>query len=88
MEVTLATLATKADLGEATGAIKALTERVNAQAERLTKVETALNDIVKTAVGKAVGPWQLPMVLAASGVVITGLVGLMNWMAHQPGFGR
>lgn len=88
MEVTLATLATKADLAEAKGAINALTERVSAQEVRLTKVETALDDIVKTAVGKAIGPWQLPAVLAASGGVIVGLVALLNWIAHQAWFGH
>jgi hypothetical protein len=88
IEVTLGSLASKADIALATGAISTLAEKMSGQGMRLTNVETAINETVKLAVGKAVGPWQLPIVLAASGVVIAGLVGLLNWMAHQPWFGH
>ncbi len=88
IEVTLGSLATKADIAFVTGAISTLAEKVSAQGARLANVETAINETVKSAVGKALGPWQLPMVLGASGVVIAGLVALLNWMAHQPWFGH
>ncbi len=78
----------KTDLAGVTGSLAALTEKSAGQDIRLKSLEAAINETIKTAVGKAIGPWQLPMVTAACLAVITGFVGALNWMAHQPWFNR
>lgn len=79
IEATLASLATRAD-------VAITTERIASLDGRTKKVEDAITDTVRTAVGKAIGPWQLPGVLAACGTIVVLIVAALGWLAHQPWF--
>jgi hypothetical protein len=79
IKATLASLSTKADIAGATGRIAALEGRT-------TAVESAITDTVKAAVGKAIGPWQLPGVLAACGSIVVLIVAALGWLARQHWF--
>ncbi len=83
---TLAGVATKADVATLGGRIDTLGGKVDALGGRMDKVERAIDDTVKSAVGKAIGPVQLPLVIAACGAVFVGLVAALSWLAHQPWF--
>ena len=79
IKATLANLSTKADSATAIARIDALDGRTKA-------LETAVSDTVKSAVGKAIGPWQLPAVLGACGSVVVLIVAAFGWLARQPWF--
>ncbi len=86
IEVTLSSVATKADVAGNTGAINALAEKVAAQGDRLTKVEEAIDETIKTALSKTIGPWQVPGILAVCVALIGVLMAALNWASHQPWF--
>ena len=81
IEAMLDNLATHADV---TTAI----ERIASLDNRTSRLETAMADTVRSAAGKAIGPWQLPAVIAACGAVVVLIVGALGWLAHQPWFNR
>lgn len=69
IEVTLASLATKADVAGLSG-------KVEGSDKRLGNVEAAVADTLKTAAGKAIGPVQLPAIIVAT----AGALGAMAWL--------
>jgi hypothetical protein len=86
IEAALSHMATKADVAANTGAINALAEKMAAQNARLTKVEAAIEDTLKTALSKTIGPWQVPGILAVCVALIGVLMAALNWAGHQPWF--
>jgi len=79
VEAALSNVATKAD-------VAALSERASAQGDRLTKVEEAIDETIKTALSKTIGPWQVPGILAVRVALIGVLMAALNWAGHQPWF--
>ncbi len=93
MEVTLAgitpllaTLPTKADMATSTGALNTLAERVSGMDKRLGSAETAITDTIKSAVGKAIGPWQLPVIIVGTGGALAALAAGYHWLIAQAWF--
>ena len=81
IQATLDSLATRSDV---TTAI----ERIASLDGRTGRLEAAVADTVRSAVGKAIGPWQLPAVVGACGGIVVLIVGALGWLAHQPWFNR
>lgn len=93
MEVTLAGLApvlaalpTKADMAASTGAMNTLAATVAGMDKRLGSAETAINETIKSAVGKAIGPWQLPVIIVGTGGALAVLAAGYHWLLAQPWF--
>ncbi len=79
IEAAVSNLATKAD-------VAALSEKVSAQGERLTKVEDAIEQTIILALSKTISPWQVPAILAVCVALIGILMAAFNWAGHQPWF--
>ena len=86
IEATLASLATKADAARVEAASTVTAGNVASLDDRLVKVETAINDVVKSAVGKAIGPIQLPAIIVSTIVLLGLLLVAWNWVTRQPWF--
>jgi hypothetical protein len=86
IEAALGSLATKADIAASNGDIKVLASRVEAYDARLKRVEDAINDTVKTAVGKAIGPLQMPTIIVSTVAALGLLVAAYAWLVKQPWF--
>lgn len=93
MEVTLAGLApvlaalpTKADMATSAGALNTLAATVAGMDKRLGSAETAITDTIKSAVGKAIGPWQLPVIIVGTGSALAILAAGYHWLIVQPWF--
>jgi hypothetical protein len=86
MSVTLSTLSTKAELATTGGDIKVLASRIEAHSDRLKTVEDAVNDTVKTALGKSIGGYQLPGIIVSTAVALGLLALAYAWLLKQPWF--
>lgn len=93
MEVTLASLTpllvalpTKADMAVSTGALNTLAATVSGMDRRLATAEGAISDTIKSAVGKAIGPWQLPIIVVGTGGALAILATSYHWLLAQSWF--
>lgn len=83
---TLEHVATKADVVAGTGAANVVAERVSHLDARLGKVERSIDEVVKSAVGKAIGPVQLPAIIVATVVALGVLATGGAWLLKQVWF--
>ena len=88
IEAILGSMATKSDLAASTGAANVLSERVSALDIRFGKVERAVEGAMTAAISKSISPWQFPVILGASAVVLGVAAAAIGWLVTRPWFPR
>lgn len=80
IEAALSNIATKADMATGTGALNTLAERVKGIEDRAGRIEKSVDGALGAAIGKSIGWWQFPLVLAGSAAVLTAAAVALNWL--------
>ena len=80
IETALSNIATKADMATSTGTLNTLAERVKGMEDRAGRIEKSVDGALSAAIGKSIGWWQFPLVLAGSAAVLTAAAVALNWL--------
>jgi hypothetical protein len=81
IEAALSNVATKADIATSTGSVNTLAERMKGVEDRAGRIEKSVDGALNAAVGKSIGWWQFPVVLAGSAAVLTAAAVALNWLS-------
>ena len=85
IEAILGTLATKSDVEKNSGETRLVAEALHGLDKRVSLIETGSLSIANAAIGKNIGPWQLPAVLGASIVVGGAALAGAGYLLHLAG---
>lgn len=81
IESALSNIATKADMASSIGSLNTLAERVKGTEDRAGRIEKSVDGALNAAIGKSIGWWQFPLILAGSAAVLTAAAVGLNWLS-------